>query len=373
MQFEPEYQSGMYKLNIDEEFKRLHITMSKKRFSRLEQNINQRGPTKPILVWNGYIVDGHKRYDIYHRRNIPFCIQSMDLSCREEVMEWLCDHNLSQIELTEEYKKYFIGKKLLIRYSIFKLRSRIRNVQNNHSSEPQNKYLLALQMSQELGLAYVTILKYSLYAKAIDTIYEHEPYIAEQILTGEEKVSHKNVILLSQLPSEDLAKLKNCFNDSRYYSLISSDAWHDLNSKHTYSQSRQNNITNQPSAEIKKMPKYDPDAELLSLTLTIPMWRSSMERVINNTNIIQTSDKAKNNLINQLTNLSESIDQLKSFIKEGYDNGKRAGFATICTESSLRTDPNKESSFESRIPEKSLTETYTESSSQFRYLSDKPS
>ena len=218
----------MYELNIDEEFRRLHIPMVEKKLKRLEQNIYQRGATRPILIWNGYIVDGHKRNDIFHRRNIPFRVYCVDFPGRTEVMEWLCDKNLLRQDLTEEYRKYFIGKKLSFHYSLIKKDGNTTTDLKAGSNEPQNKYLLALQIGQTFNLSYVTVLKYAQYAQAIDYIYKYEPGMAEQILTAHMKVSHNNVLLISQLPPADLKKLRSGFDSGRFDKLITSQIWHEL-------------------------------------------------------------------------------------------------------------------------------------------------
>ena len=69
----------------------------------------------------------------------------------------------------------------------------------------------------------------------------------------------------------------------------------------------------QPKAEIKKMPKYDPDAELQSLSLTIPMWKSSVERVRNNADFECASMGIKSKLLAQLNNMADAIHDLSSF------------------------------------------------------------
>ena len=365
MQPESEYRYGIHELNIDEDFRRLHIPMVEKKLKRLEQNIYQRGSTKPILVWNGYIVDGHKRYEIYHRRNIPFRIQTLNLSSRPAVMEWLCDKNLLRLDLTEEYRKYFIGKKLLLQYSLIKEPYTDTPDNDDTDGVPQNKYLLALQIGQAFNLSFVTILKYAQYTDAIDSIYACEPTIAEQILTSRVKVSHDNAMLISHLAPEELRKLRTGFDAGKYDRLVSSQIWHEIKTNRKASTSRPRKKAEQPKAEIKNMPKYDPDAELLSLTLTIPMWKSSMERVKTTADFNHTSENAKNKLLSQLSVLSDAIEQLSSFIKEATNeqrNGAESG--AVCAEGALRTDPDKESGIEPGISEESVTETRSESGSQ---------
>ena len=55
------------------------------------------------------------------------------------------------------------------------------------------------------------------------------------------------------------------------------------------------------------MPKYDPDATVTELTLTIPMWISSIQRMEASTNFEKVSDNAKEMLEKALVKLQEAI------------------------------------------------------------------
>jgi hypothetical protein len=56
------------------------------------------------------------------------------------------------------------------------------------------------------------------------------------------------------------------------------------------------------------MPKYDPDAEASSLALTIPSWRSSIERVQQKANLDGISAGARSSLESELISLRSTID-----------------------------------------------------------------
>ena len=64
------------------------------------------------------------------------------------------------------------------------------------------------------------------------------------------------------------------------------------------------------------MPKFDPDAELSSLSLTIPSWCSSIERVMNVTDFQRSSNEGKKRLKVQLSNLMTVIDKITKILEE---------------------------------------------------------
>ena len=72
----------------------------------------------------------------------------------------------------------------------------------------------------------------------------------------------------------------------------------------------------QYDAQIKQMPEYDPDAELSSLSFTIPSWVRTIERTANNANFIASSDSAKDKLRCQLRELAKAADYLYYQIRE---------------------------------------------------------
>ena len=61
---------------------------------------------------------------------------------------------------------------------------------------------------------------------------------------------------------------------------------------------------------VKDMPQYDPDAEVSSLTLTIPSWQSSIERTKKTADLSGISDKARGNLIKALKGLRLTIGEM---------------------------------------------------------------
>ena len=65
----------------------------------------------PIITWNGYIVDGHTRYQILRKYPfIPFEVIEKEFSSRYEALAWICKNQLGRRNLTPEQKKFLIGK-----------------------------------------------------------------------------------------------------------------------------------------------------------------------------------------------------------------------------------------------------------------------
>lgn len=88
-------------LNIDKEFKDLISPLSEEEYRQLEENIIANGCLNPIIVWNGFIIDGHNRYEIC-RKGIPiihYDIKEMDFSNKHKVKIWIINNQLGRRNL----------------------------------------------------------------------------------------------------------------------------------------------------------------------------------------------------------------------------------------------------------------------------------
>jgi len=313
----------MIKLKIDPEFKGLIKALQTKEYLQLESNILMDGCREAIITWNGIIVDGHNRYEICTRHGIPFRIQEMDFDCREAVIAWICANQLGRRNISEETRKYLIG----VQYNTEKIVASKRNSRgiNQYSSNDYIDYTLppedierqithrtAERIAEENHISHATVQKYAIYSKALDEIGQHEPKLVRKILSGAYKISHKNIVELSKRTPEEIRRVNRRI-DRNPEPFIQYKR--TRNAMHT---GRREVI---PSEEpqgpsVKDMPEFDPDAEISSLTLTIPSWSSSIERTRNTANLSIVSSKARNNLIAALYNLQDKVDEMLTAIKE---------------------------------------------------------
>lgn len=70
-----------------------------------------------------------------------------------------------------------------------------------------------------------------------------------------------------------------------------------------------------PVGLVKEMPAYDPDAEISSLTFTIPSWISSINRACSAADLSDITDNARSKLEKELTELKETINNMLVAIK----------------------------------------------------------
>ena len=89
----------VYELIIDPEFRDLIPPLNEEELKLLEASIVADGCESPLIVWNGVIVDGHNRYAICRKHEIPFAIQEKNFSSRDGAMLWMLRNQLGRRNL----------------------------------------------------------------------------------------------------------------------------------------------------------------------------------------------------------------------------------------------------------------------------------
>lgn len=89
----------LYDLTVDPEFRDLIPPLNEEELKLLEESLVADGCESPLIVWNGVIVDGHNRYAICRKHEIPFAIQEKDFSSRDDAMLWMLRNQLGRRNL----------------------------------------------------------------------------------------------------------------------------------------------------------------------------------------------------------------------------------------------------------------------------------
>ena len=89
----------LYDLTVDPEFRDLIPPLNEEELKLLEESLVADGCESPLIVWNGVIIDGHNRYAICRKHDIPFSIQEKNFDTREEVMLWMLRNQLGRRNL----------------------------------------------------------------------------------------------------------------------------------------------------------------------------------------------------------------------------------------------------------------------------------
>ena len=329
----------MQTLNIDKEFSSLIAPLSEMEFRFLEASIRKDGCIEPIVTWRGTIIDGHNRYHICCKWNLPFTTMEKQFSDRVEAIAWICAKQLGRRNISEEIRKYLIGRqfdaeKIIRRRRIDNGETYGIHLSTETSAEQTITYdstpavkndSIALHtgtrknptadlIGDEHHISHSTVEKYSLYSRALDVIGQSAPSLQERILSGKCKLSYTNVISLSRMEPaavEELAKHLNIQEASA--SFIPYHFTREVVENLKAENSRPLDI----HPEIKRMPKPDPDADVNRLTLTITAWISSIKKTQSQLTIGLVSTDARKRLEDALNGLSACIRSIFQLIERG--------------------------------------------------------
>jgi hypothetical protein len=101
-------------IQIKEEFKKLIPVLTEEEFKQLEDNCLADGIREKIITWNGFIIDGHNRYEIATRWNLEYQTKSKKFDSEDDVKIWMITNQLGRrnleifvrYELELDLKKY---------------------------------------------------------------------------------------------------------------------------------------------------------------------------------------------------------------------------------------------------------------------------
>lgn len=321
----------LYTLNTDNEFQQLIRPLTSEERKQLEANIVADGCRDPITVWNGIIIDGHNRYEICHKHNIPFNIHKMNFDSREDVIQWICANQLGRRNISEEARKFLIGKQ----YETEKVINARRNEMGYNQYKKADKkvpygkvvadiekapsfssHKTAIRIAEENHVSEGTVQKYGFYSRAIDAIDKKSPKMVAKILSGKYKISYNNIMELAKLSADEIERIYERIEQKEQSYVPYS------NSRQVFIEERKgaNETRFKPEklegTTVKDMPVFDPDAEISSLRLTVPSWTSSIERVMNKTDFKKTTKSARKSLIDVLLIMQHKILELLSKLKE---------------------------------------------------------
>ena len=269
-----------------------------------------------VRVWGKTILVDYEYYHYCHRFNIPFSLIDVPVQSLSEAVVWVCRNQLTRKCLPKEMKKYLIG-----RQSMAECENNLLQLHKMKDSAPlrssfimkyaENKTLKVFvreRIAREHDVGPMTVKKYENYATALDSM-RHDICLrfVQEHLAGRLKMSIENIENISTLPMEEM-----CRECQRW---LSEPIRVKLSGKRMNVEDLQK--TPLPIISIKNMPKYDPDAEIASLALTIPSWQSSIDRVKNTMNIRETTQEARLRLIGKLIELNTTVYRMIRFLKEG--------------------------------------------------------
>jgi ParB-like chromosome segregation protein Spo0J len=197
--------SGILQLKIDPEIQYLCESLDQEASHLLEKDIDKNGCIDPIIYWKDQdtIVDGHNRFEICTRLGKTYNCIPMSFETKEDVMNYVIDHQLGRRNLSDFEKSYLRGR----RYLTEKKAAHRPNSPKLHQNDGV-KGETAQKIAEKNGVSQATIERDGVLAEAIDKLRaEVGDDFSKNLRAGKVKLSKKGTVELSKKPPEDLKAL----------------------------------------------------------------------------------------------------------------------------------------------------------------------
>ena len=202
-----------FELKINPTFRDLIPPLADHELEGLEEDILHFGCYSPIITWNGFIIDGHHRYEICTRHKLTFKTEEREFEGEKSVMIWMIDNQMGRRNITIAAKIQLAMKK----HAFLSDRAKERKWSGKKSDLPENlpegcneKGDVRDLIGKDAGCSGKTVDKF-LY------IEEHAPELAEKVVKGESDKEGKrftidgvyNKTKTEQVRAETIANLES--------------------------------------------------------------------------------------------------------------------------------------------------------------------
>lgn len=181
------------KLHINPRFETALPFLTKKEYKALERSILEEGVRNPIIVWNNTIIDGHHRYKICLKHDIPFKIIEKKFESEDDAFLWILREQYSRRNQTRFGRGVTIGRY----YNNIKKPCRGKTREKGDDFPRMTSELVA----KLFGVSPTTVIKWGKIAEHLETVI---PQLQQKFLTGE--MPYRLIDVLMHLPKEEQYK-----------------------------------------------------------------------------------------------------------------------------------------------------------------------
>ena len=203
-------------ISTSEQFEHLLPKLTKDERNALEESLQKEGCRDPIITWHNTIIDGHNRYSICTKYDIPFKVKKMDeFSDEDAVKTWIINNQLSRRNLTDEQRERFLG---ILFNTNKKERGGVRD-NSGRKSKVHGEPLISMgkeesddtagMIAKQHGVSRATAKRAGKFATALDRISKVSPAAEAKIMSGEAKniVSRKEIRNLADAPEAEVKEI----------------------------------------------------------------------------------------------------------------------------------------------------------------------
>ena len=172
-------------LQIKEEFKKLIPALSVEEFNQLEANCLAEGIREKIITWDGFIIDGHNRFEIATRWNLEYKSESKSFKDENEVKEWMIHNQFGRRNLSN-YQRSVLALEL---ESVFSARAKENQAVQFKGSSLTLKSAEVKPIETRKELAKIASVGHDTIAKVKVIEAKATPEVKAQLRTGEVSIN----------------------------------------------------------------------------------------------------------------------------------------------------------------------------------------
>jgi len=255
----------MQKIIIDEQIRLILPELDEQARARLEENLLEHGCMLPLILWEDILIDGHHRYEIIQKHDLPFNTISLELETREDVLLWVIDFQISQRNLSSLQLSYYRG----LRYNTEKKMHGGDRRAESQKANAHNGHLVgstANRLVEIYGVSRNTIRRDALVATAIDAIGAVSPQVKRDILSEKTHISRKLLQELAGGTEEDIKKLVESIEDGSF------------KSRQPKTPASDDDLDDSPDTSSDTSPDVSPDASVTTPTET-NQWKTTFTKI----------------------------------------------------------------------------------------------
>jgi flagellar biosynthesis regulator FlaF len=189
-------------IQIKEDFKKLIPPLTKDEFKQLEDNCLKEGIREKIITWNGFVIDGHNRFEIATRWNLDYQTESKRFDNENDVKEWMINNQFGRRNLSN-YQRSVLALEL---ESVFseraKEKERIRKSTSQISDESLPEISTKKELAKVANVSHDTISK----VKVIQNQAEDE--LKTKLVNGEVSINQAYQEIKKQKAEDFKAKIE---------------------------------------------------------------------------------------------------------------------------------------------------------------------
>jgi hypothetical protein len=196
-------------IKIYSELENLIPPLTLEEAANLEESIKEEGCRDPLIVWanNGQyiLVDGHNRFRICQKNNIPFRIKQKEFTDILHVKNWMLGNQMSRRNLSPLQMSYLRG----LRYETEKLSvGRQKTEENKSGQNDQISILTSEKLAEEYSVGEKTIRRDAKFTQGLNRFSGKNQQLRWGILNGQIQAKKQTVAELADHDDEFLDQLR---------------------------------------------------------------------------------------------------------------------------------------------------------------------